>query len=96
MLKRDNKGNRFVQVATNFIGVSLIECLLSPILSKFVLSFYLLCAFKSWLLVIKLHVTRHAFNINQLRAAWIFIGMSICSIFVTAIIMAALSNTMQA
>lgn len=93
LLKRDDKTNRFIQVATNFVGIDLAECLLSLFIGKIALGFYVLCALKAWLLVIKLHVTRHAFDVSIARAAWLFITVSISSVIIAAMTITFFSSS---
>lgn len=79
-LKRASKTNRFIQVATNFIGIDLIEYLITMLLTQAAFGLLAICALKAWLLVIKFHITLHAFNVSRMRAAWIFLVISACSL----------------
>ena len=87
LLKKANKSNRFIQVASNFLGIDLIECLVALILSKIAIPVYMLCVIKAWFLVIKFYITKHAFNISQFRAAWFFILISLSSLLAATMLL---------
>lgn len=76
-LKKEKKENRFVQVASNFLGLDLIERLLLLPFIQGISNVFLLCCVQSWILLIRLHITRYAFEVSYGRAAIRLIAINV-------------------
>ncbi len=95
MLTKAGKKNRFIQVGCNFLGVNIINCLISSLVLLVPFQMFFLCLTKSWLLIINFHITKHAFNIDQIRAVWTYLlinGIALLAITMPFIIFTTLHN----
>jgi hypothetical protein len=80
LLTKSGKKNRFVQSACNFLGINIISCIISPLISFLPLPLLFLCLIKSWFLIVNFHIIKHAFSVNQIQAMWIYFFMSTITI----------------
>lgn len=68
ILKIQNKANRFIQTSCNFLGISLFNILILKFIVLFSKSNFLVCLFFSWIILLKIYVIEHAFNVSKLKA----------------------------
>lgn len=80
LLAKSGKKNRFVQSACNFLGVNIISCIITPLITLLPLQLLFLCLLKSWFLIINFHITKYVFNVNQIQAVWIYLFINIIAI----------------
>jgi len=85
MLNKSGKKNRFVQSACNFIGVHITSCLISPIIALLPFPLFFLCLAKSWLLLVNFNITKHTFDIDQIKAVWTYLLINTIAIITMAI-----------
>ena len=76
MLTKAGKKNRFVQSACNFLGVNIISCIITSIINFLPFQLLFICLVKSWLLIINLHITKHAFAVDFIRAIYTYLFMN--------------------
>lgn len=85
LLTKSGKGNRFIQSACNFLGVSVISCIASSLIGLLPMPLLFLCLLKSWFLIINFHITKHAFNVTQLQAVWIYFFINMVAVSIIAL-----------
>jgi hypothetical protein len=72
-LKFFRKSARFIQASSNLLGVSLLNTLLLPSISA---SYKLIvCLYAGWIIMLKLHILEHSFNISKYRAIFLLLAM---------------------
>lgn len=67
-LKFFGKANRFIQTSSNFFGITIINCLALKFLTFLTLNKIILCLFFGWLIMLKLHIIEHTFDISKNKA----------------------------
>lgn len=67
-LKRYNIANRFVQTSANFLGLSIVNNILLKVLLTYTKSNLLICMFFSWVIMLKIYIIQHSFEIPRARA----------------------------
>lgn len=69
VLKIQKKENRFIQVSCNFLGISLFNILILKAIVNFTHNNNLLiCLFFSWIIMLKMYVVEHSFNVSKMKA----------------------------
>lgn len=75
--------NRFVQTASNYLGISIVHLLVSSLFTIQQPFIYVMVI--AWLLTMYIHITQHAFSTRKINAFFIFMGMHVIKLMLSLI-----------